>query len=87
MIRYLLFSLPLLYPKLTRADTPANCTYDVEGSWLFYESERNQDNSINCDGKLELVDKVKMQLKYPDVAVDQFGNIGTWTMVYNQGLR
>jgi len=30
------------------------------------------------------VDKVKVELKYPNVAVDQFGNIGTWTMIYNQ---
>jgi len=88
MLPFFLVSLSLLSPRLIWADTPANCTYeDVEGSWLFYESERNQDNSINCDGKLELVDKVRMQLKYPDVVVDQFGNIGTWTMVYNQGFE
>merc|ERR1712131_215951 len=88
MLPFFLVSLSLLSPRLIWADTPANCTYeDVEGSWLFYESERNQDNSINCDGKLELVEKVRMQLKYPDVVVDQFGNIGTWTMVYNQGFE
>ena len=31
-----------------------------------------------------VVDKIRVELKYPNVAVDQFGNIGTWTMVYNQ---
>ena len=27
---------------------------------------------------------MKVDLMYPNKAVDQFGNIGTWTMVYNQ---
>ena len=31
-----------------------------------------------------VVAKFKVDLKYPNIAVDQFGNIGTWTMVYNQ---
>jgi hypothetical protein len=30
------------------------------------------------------VAKFRVDLKYPNVAVDQFGNVGTWTMVYNQ---
>ena len=29
-------------------------------------------------------EKMKVDLTYPNAAVDQFGNIGTWTMVYNQ---
>ena len=33
------------------------------------------------------MEKVKIQLKYPDVAVDEFGNLGSWTMVYNQGFE
>ena len=33
------------------------------------------------------VNKVRVELKYPNVAVDQFGNQGTWTMVYNQGFE
>ena len=27
---------------------------------------------------------MSVDLMYPDAAVDQFGNIGTWTMIYNQ---
>ena len=33
------------------------------------------------------VNKMRVELKYPNVAVDQFGNQGTWTMVYNQGFE
>ena len=69
---------------LVAGDTPANCSYeDVEGSWIFYESERSGDSSIDCSA-MAAVNKVRMVLKYPDTAVDEFGNIGKWTMVYNQ---
>ena len=74
-----------LGPLLVMSDTPANCTFeDVEGSWMFYESDKNHDNSLDCEAKVPVVSKTRMVLKYPDVAVDQFGNIGTWTMIYNQ---
>ena len=33
-----------------------------------------------------VVSKLRVDLKYPNIAVDQFGNIGSWTMVYNQVL-
>jgi len=69
-------------------DTPANCTYDdVEGSWIFYESERSQGSNIDCSKHNPVVSKFRLSLKYPNVAVDQFGNTGTWTMVYNQGFE
>jgi len=78
----------VLGPLLVMSDTPANCTFeDVEGSWMFYESDKNHDNSLDCEAKLPVVSKTRMVLKYPDVAVDQFGNIGTWTMIYNQGFE
>jgi len=79
-------------PSLVLGDTPANCTYeDVEGQWIFYESERSMGSSLDCSDTRDLslapVRKVKILLKYPDTAVDQFGNEGTWTMVYNQGFE
>ena len=56
-------SILLLVPDSTLADTPANCTYeDVEGTWIFYESEKNGDNTIDCanlnpnKGSLSLLD-------------------------------
>lgn len=87
MLVLLLSSIFLISGKV-EADTPANCTFeDVEGSWIFYESERSQDSTIDCSSKAPVVAKVRVDLKYPNVAVDQFGNVGTWTMVYNQGFE
>jgi len=86
MIPFLLLSAFLTVP--TYADTPANCTFeDVEGSWIFYESERSQGSDIDCSSQVAVVAKFKVDLKYPNIAVEQFGNIGTWTMVYNQGFE
>lgn len=70
------------------ADTPANCTFeDTVGTWMFYESERSQTNQIDCSRGSAVVQKVHVDLKYPNVAADQWGNRGTWTMVYNQGFE
>jgi len=71
-----------------RGDTPANCTYDdIVGTWNFYESQRDGDSTIDCSGKVSFVEKSLIELLYPNTAKDQFGNIGTWTMVYNQGFE
>ncbi|XP_049940816.1 dipeptidyl peptidase 1-like [Schistocerca serialis cubense] len=70
----------------TVADTPANCLYsDIQGSWTFYEGERNLDNTATCD-TVDPVREVKVTLSYPDVVTDQYGNVGTWTLIYNQGF-
>jgi cathepsin C len=34
-----------------------------------------------------VVRKLRVNLKYPDVAVDEFGNRGHWTMIYNEGFE
>lgn len=87
--------LQLLLPALAllvagaRADTPANCTYqDVAGTWILYESERSQSSGLDCgQSKHAAVQKVTVELKFPSLAVDQWGNKGVWTMVYNQGFE
>ncbi|GLH14385.1 Cathepsin L-like proteinase [Gryllus bimaculatus] len=69
------------------ADTPANCSFaDVSGKWTFYESERNKYKHENCSA-FEAIRKIKIDLQYPNIAKDEFGNFGTWTMVYNQGFE
>lgn len=72
----------------TRADTPANCTFDdVRGDWILYETERSGDANIDCNNMGPIVHKKNVNLMYPNVAVDEFGNEGTWTMIYNQGFE
>jgi len=82
---FFLFLAPL---GLVKGDTPANCTYeDIQGTWIFHESERGQTSHVLCSGNVAFEEKMKVDLMYPNTAVDQFGNIGTWTMVYNQGFE
>jgi len=74
---------------LVLSDTPANCTFeDVEGDWIFYETSRNGDPDLDCSSKNYRPSiRTSINLKYPNIAKDEFGNIGTWTMVYNQGYE
>ncbi|KAJ1526208.1 hypothetical protein ONE63_009367 [Megalurothrips usitatus] len=75
------------------ADTPANCTFeDVVGKWTLWEGPRGVKPGANCAshpgepaGPWER--KIRVSLLSPNKAVDQFGNEGTWTMVYNQGFN
>jgi len=36
---------------------------------------------------VSVVRKLRVNLKYPNVAVDEFGNRGHWTMIYNEGFE
>lgn len=73
---------------LSAADTPAHCLYeDVRGTWTFYETERLGDNTINCDSLDPIVYIKNFTLTFPDIAIDELGNAGTWTMIYNQGFE
>ncbi|KAH7639818.1 dipeptidyl peptidase 1 [Dermatophagoides farinae] len=71
------------------ADTPANCTYeDIRGLWLFEESTPINDRTEKCDnGRREYTKKIYVRLDFPNTAVDKFGNVGTWTLIYNQGFE
>ncbi|XP_049813396.1 dipeptidyl peptidase 1-like [Schistocerca nitens] len=69
------------------ADTPASCLYsDIEGSWTFHEGPRNLDSSALCED-FDVVQQVRVTLSYPNVAVDQYDNVGTWTLISNQGFE
>ncbi|XP_048738617.1 dipeptidyl peptidase 1-like [Ostrea edulis] len=70
------------------ADTPANCTYeDIQGRWMFQIGSRGHDNTIKCDSVASVESTVYVTLKFPDIAVDDQGNIGFWTLIYNQGFE
>ncbi|XP_058961544.2 dipeptidyl peptidase 1-like [Pocillopora verrucosa] len=69
------------------ADTPANCTYEeISGSWLFSIGEGGHDNTIYCSS-FKPVSELHVTLLFPDVAVDSDGNVGFWTLIYNQGFE
>ncbi|GFR70692.1 dipeptidyl peptidase 1 [Elysia marginata] len=73
------------------ADTLANCTYeDIRGTWVFELGPSYKEGSgENCSPTSEIAVqyKVKVHLDYPDLAVDEFGNQGFWTIIYNQGFE
>ncbi|RWS06917.1 Dipeptidyl peptidase 1-like protein [Dinothrombium tinctorium] len=69
-------------------DTPANCTYDdIRGSWTFFETQRSFDRNVKCDNQAPGANEVRLELLFPDIAVDEFGNKGKWTIIYNQGFE
>jgi cathepsin C len=60
--------------SLIKSDTPANCTYDdIQGQWIFSESERYSDRKEFCNGSEPVVNKVKIDLLFPDTAVWKSG--------------
>ena len=69
------------------ADTPANCTYEeIRGTWLFSIGEGGHDNTVKCS-EFKAVSELQVELLFPDVAVDSEGNVGFWTLIYNQGFE
>ncbi|KAK6174809.1 hypothetical protein SNE40_013386 [Patella caerulea] len=69
-------------------DTPANCTYeDISGKWTFFVSSRGHDKTLDCSKNSKTVSQISMNLYFPDVVVDEFGNKGFWTIIYNQGFE
>nr|AHX24182.1 cathepsin C [Sinonovacula constricta] len=70
------------------ADTPANCTYeDVKGTWVFQIGQEGYTNTLNCTSFNNPQVDYKVELLFPDLAIDQFGNKGFWTLIYNQGFE
>ena len=68
-------------------DTPANCTYEeISGTWLFSIGKGGHDNTINCS-EFKPVSELQVELLFPDVAVDENGITGFWTLIYNQGFE
>ncbi|RWS20323.1 dipeptidyl peptidase 1-like protein, partial [Leptotrombidium deliense] len=73
---------------LIKCDTPANCTYDdIRGLWTFYETQRSFDRTVDCDTAGPTSKETKIQLSFPNIATDEYGNKGVWTIIYNQGFE
>ncbi|GIY23989.1 cathepsin C [Caerostris extrusa] len=65
-----------------KCDTPANCTYeDIRGEWVFLEGKRESNSSIDCNNfSGPIAHTLKITLRFPNVAFDEFGNKGYWTI-------
>ena len=57
---------------------------DIVGKWTFYESERSGNSEIDCSLGAAVVEKIEVKLVFPNLAIDQWNNKGSWTMIYNQ---
>lgn len=78
----------LVLLPLALGDTLANCTYEeMSGNWTFFVGSDGHDNTLDCSGDLSVVSKVMVTLTYPDIAKDDKGNTGFWTIIYNQGFE
>ena len=85
----LLFGVLLLCGALgaVLGDTPANCTYeDIRDTWILHEGTSGYPTAPDCTG-FEVKKTRTVKLLYPDVAQDEFGNQGFWTIIYNQGFE
>jgi len=78
----------LTLASLAVADLPINCTYtDVIGTWTVGESDRTGDQHISCDTPWTPLYNRLFTFHYPNLVVDEIGNTGTWTLIYNQGFE
>ncbi|XP_069977054.1 dipeptidyl peptidase 1-like [Penaeus vannamei] len=85
LLRAVLFA---VCASLAWSDTPANCLYeDIRGTWTFQETERSGDSSLSCDALGPVVHTKTFTLSFPNTVMDELGNEGTWTMIYNQGFE
>eukprot|EP00054_Salpingoeca_dolichothecata_P027703 m.204413 g.204413 ORF g.204413 m.204413 type:complete len:456 (-) comp26027_c1_seq2:45-1412(-) len=73
----------------TSADTPANCTNtQALGRWTFSVSPNSYTKDVNCSTFAHMPKtSMTITLRAPDVAVDDQGNTGFWTFIYNQGFE
>ena len=87
-IRLTIFLLFIGELSTVLADTPANCTYeDVLGTWMFHSGPTGLDRTVDCSKPFDVKKTLRVELLYPDVAEDEYGDRGFWTLIYNQGFE
>ncbi|KAM4699519.1 dipeptidyl peptidase 1-like isoform 2-T2 [Discoglossus pictus] len=73
------------------ADTPANCSYpDLEGTWdmhVFQGKAGVRGPDIDCSQMGPIENTYTFTLKKLLVAEDSRGNLGFFTLIYNQGFE
>nr|CAX71001.1 hypotherical protein [Schistosoma japonicum] len=83
IIIYNLILVTLLYGEI-HCDTPANCSYmDAIGHWIFHVSRYK----TKCTKQLDVSQTFSMNVQYPNIVTDSYGNMGKWTLIYNQGFE
>ncbi|TNN32369.1 Dipeptidyl peptidase 1 [Liparis tanakae] len=88
LVSALVCALVLLWAEGSMGDTPANCTYeDLQGTWVFQVSAGGHDQTVNCSAEATGVSSVTVTLEKLSVATDELGNVGFFTLVYNQGFE
>ncbi len=72
-------------------DLPVHCLYPTtKGDWDFHLTEQNLDKNTaasTCSYKKDISSFAKtyrVSLQVPNIAQDQAGNKGTWTLIYDQ---
>lgn len=79
--------------SFVNGDLPVHCLYNTTlGVWEFSLTAQNMnanDVMAQCDlrAKINPVSTMLISLQMPDVAIDQKGNRGFWTLVYDQGFE
>ncbi|XP_046390659.1 dipeptidyl peptidase 1-like [Ischnura elegans] len=70
------------------ADIPVHCLYDdVVGKWEMHEGPREGSNDIACDSSFTTNNFAVFDLQEPNIAIDSYGNKGTWTLIYDEGFE
>jgi len=79
----------ILLVGFVSCDVQTNCTYEeTVGDWVLYIGHGNLTNQeIDCNNNVNVTKTIRVTLLFPDHVADEFGNEGTWTMVYNQGFE
>jgi len=86
-MKWLLLVAAVALLSVAKADTPADCRFeDVVGEWNFDLKITNAKDALDCSN-FKPNSQYKIKMIFPNIAVDQFGNKGTWTMIYNQGFE
>ncbi|XP_061433200.1 dipeptidyl peptidase 1-like [Lethenteron reissneri] len=84
----MLLPLLLLLPGQAGADLPVNCSFeDLVGTWEMEVGPVNSGPQVDCEPAGKAVQVVRLHLLKMNVAADEKGNQGTFTIIYNQGFE